>query len=129
MSDATVTSEFLVVTSSPTLRALLEMSVEESGVIAKFVEKMQQGLDFLKGHTPRAIVLDDTAEADPFSVATRLKMSRRLREVPVIVLVQKSDERARLTAEIARVEHIITKPLDRKAFGSLLHRLNEAVPS
>lgn len=123
MSEAAASNNVLVVTSSLTLRALLELSIEERGVEALFCDKAQQGLDFLKNNTPRAIVLDDQIDIDPFSIASRLKMSRRLREVPVILLIGESDERAKLTAEISRVDHVISKPLDRKVFSTLLRRL------
>ena len=123
MSEAAVLNNVLVVTKSLTLRALLELSIEEQGVEALFCEKAQEGLDFLKSNTPKAIVLVGQIDIDPFSIASRLKMSRRLREVPVILLVGESDERAKLTAEISRVDHVISKPLDRKIFSTLLRRL------
>jgi len=123
MSEDVVSNNVLVVTPSLTLRALLELSTEEQGVTARFCEKAQEGLDFLKTHTPKAVVLDDSIDIDPFAIASRLKMSRRLREVPVILLITEGDERARLTAEISRVDHVISKPLDRKSFSSILRRL------
>ncbi|RIH82177.1 phosphate regulon transcriptional regulatory protein PhoB [Meiothermus luteus] len=129
MSGALQSDKILVVTSSPALRALLELSLEEQGFEGQFYEKAQQALEFLKAHTPRAIVLDDAIEIDPFSIASRLKMSRRLREVPVVLLLSDSDERAKLTAEFVRVEHVLSKPLDRKAFSSVLRRLPQQQPS
>ncbi len=123
MSDASASNKVLVVTASPTLRALLELAIEEHGILGQYYDRAQDGLDFLKNFTPRAIVLDDVLEIDPFSIAARLKMSRRLREVPVILFVSESDEKAKLTAEFARVEHILTKPVDRKAFGNILNQV------
>ncbi|MDX2007320.1 MAG: response regulator [Meiothermus sp.] len=125
MTEATLTDNVLVMTPSPTLRALLELSLEEAGVGAHFTERAQEGLDFLKLYTPKAIVLDDAIEIDPFSIASRLKMSRRLRDVPVILFIAETDERAKLTAEFARVEHVLTKPVDRKAFGSIVQHLTK----
>ncbi|GIW24754.1 response regulator [Meiothermus sp.] len=129
MADAVQSNKVLVITSSLTLRALLEMVIEEQGIEAQFYEKAQEGLEFLKAHTPRAIVLDDGIEIDPFSIASRLKMSRRLREVPVVLFIADSDDRTKLTAEFARVEHVLSKPVDRKAFTSILRSLTEQQPS
>ncbi len=129
MAEAVHIDKVLVVTSSLTLRALLELAIEEQGVEAQFYEKAQEGLDFLKAHTPRAIVLDDGIEIDPFSIASRLKMSRRLREVPVVLFIGDSDDRTKLTAEFARVEHVLSKPVDRKAFSSILRNLPQHQPS
>jgi DNA-binding response OmpR family regulator len=129
MAEPVQSDKVLVVTSSPTLRALLELAIEEQGIEAQFYEKAQEGLNYLKAHTPRAIVLDDGIEIDPFSIASRLKMSRRLREVPVVLLMSDNDDRSKLTAEFARVEHILSKPVDRKAFSEILRNLPQRQPS
>jgi len=123
MAEAVPNNKVLVVTSSQTLRALLEMAIEEQGIEAQFFEKAKDGLDYLKAHTPRTIVLDDAIEIDPFSIASRLKMSRRLREVPVVLFIADNDERAKLTAEFARVEHVLSKPVNREVFSNILRNL------
>jgi len=129
MAEVMQSDKVLVVTSSLTLKALLELTIEEQGVEAQFFEKAQEGLDFLKAYTPRAIVLDDGIEIDPFSIASRLKMSRRLREVPVVLFIGDSDDRTKLTAEFARVEHVLSKPVDRKVFSVILRNLPQPQPS
>lgn len=129
MSDAVPSNKVLIVTSSQTLRALLELAIEEQGIEAQFFESAKEGLDYLKVHTPRAIVLDDAIEIDPFSIASRLKMSRRLREVPVVLFITDGDERTKLTAEFARVEHVLSKPVDRKAFSNILRNLTRPQPT
>ncbi|MER3483566.1 MAG: response regulator [Meiothermus sp.] len=120
MSEAVPSKSVVVITKSLTLRALLELSIEEQGVTALFYDKAQQGLDYLKTNTPKAIVLDDAIDIDPYSIASRLKMSRRLRDIPVILLMADSDDKSKLTAEFARVDHTLSKPLDRKKFSALL---------
>jgi DNA-binding response OmpR family regulator len=50
-------------------------------------------------------------------------MSRRLREVPVVMLIAEKDDKTRLTAEISRVDHIFNKPVDRRRLSSLLRSL------
>jgi DNA-binding response OmpR family regulator len=128
MSEAVQSESVLVITKSLTLRALLELSIEEQGVSAVFYEKAQPGLDYLKVNTPRAIVLDDGIDLDPYSIASRLKMSRRLRDIPVILLMGDSDDKSKLTAEFARVDHTLSKPLDRKMFSALLKKLVAVQP-
>lgn len=129
MSEAVLSNKVLIVTSSQTSRALLELAIEEQGIEAQFCESAKEGLDCLKAHTPRAIVLDDAIEIDPFSIASRLKMSRRLREVPVVLFIADGDERTKLTAEFARVEHVLSKPVDRKAFSNILRNLTRPQPT
>lgn len=121
-------NKVLIVTSSQTLRALLELVIEEQHVEAEFYGSAKEGLDYLKAHTPRAIVLDDAIEIDPFSIASRLKMSRRLREVPVVLFITDGNERTKLTVEFARVEYALSKPLDRKAFANILRNLPQQQP-
>ncbi|GEM87864.1 response regulator [Meiothermus granaticius] len=128
MAEAVQSESVLVITKSLTLRALLELSIEEQGVSAVFYEKAQQGLDYLKLNTPRAIILDDAIDIDPYSIASRLKMSRRLRDIPVILLMGESDDKSKLTAEFARVDHTLSKPLDRKMFNALLKQLMAVQP-
>lgn len=128
MSEVVQSDSVLVITKSLTLRALLELSIEEQGVNAVFCEKAQPGLDYLKVNTPRAIVLDDGIDLDPYSIASRLKMSRRLRDIPVILLMGDSDDKSKLTAEFARVDHTLSKPLDRKMFSALLKKLVAVQP-
>lgn len=123
MSDASAVNRVLVITPSPTLRALLELAIEEQGVAGQYFEKAHDGLEYLKNFTPAVIVLDDVLEIDPFSIAARLKMSRRLREVPVVLFVSEHDEKAKLTAEFSRVEQVLTKPVDRKLFGAALSQM------
>lgn len=122
-------NKVLIVTSSQTLRALLELVIEEQGIEAQSCGSAKEGLDYLRAHTPRAIVLDDAIEIDPFSIASRLKMSRRLREVPVVLFITDGNERIKLTAEFTRVDYVLSKPLDRKAFANILRNLPQRQPS
>ena len=123
MGPASASNSVVVVSANTTLKALLELTAEEEGFKSLFFDHAQEGLNFLKDNTPRLIVLDEGIDIDPFTIASRLKMSRRLREVPVAMLIGENDERTRLTAEISRVDHIFNKPVDRRRLSSLLRSL------
>jgi DNA-binding response OmpR family regulator len=123
MSPVVASNAVMVVSVNTTLKALLELAAEEEGLKSLFFERAQEGLNFLKENTPRLIVLDDGIDIDPFTIASRLKMSRRLREVPVVMLIAEKDDKTRLTAEISRVDHIFNKPVDRRRLSSLLRSL------
>jgi DNA-binding response OmpR family regulator len=123
MSLGAMSNAVVVVSVNTTLRALLELTAEEEGLMSLFFDQAQAGLNFLKENTPCLIVLDEGIDVDPFTIASRLKMSRRLREVPVAMLIGDNDERTRLTAEISRVDHIFNKPVDRRRLSSLLRSL------
>ena len=123
MSSAVASNSVVVVSANTTLRALLELTAEEEGLKSMFFDHAQEGLNFLKDNTPRLIVLDEGIDIDPFTIASRLKMSRRLREVPVAMLIAENDDKTRLTAEISRVDHVFNKPVDRRRLSSLLRSL------
>lgn len=123
MNEPVSKDEVLVISTSPTLKALLELSIEEQGIQSAFFEKAQLGLNYLREVTPKVIVLDDMIDIDPFSITSRLKMSRRLREIPIILLIDANDQQAKLTAEIARVDYVVTKPIERRLFSTILRRV------
>lgn len=116
-------SQALLITPNNTIQALLEIAVEEEGLQAISFVAAQPGLQFLKDNTPQLIVLDEGLEPDAFAIASRLKMIKRLKEVPVVLLMGEENDRTRLTAEISRVDHIFAKPIDRKRFKGLLQAL------
>lgn len=119
----TPASQALLITPNNTIQALLEIAVEEEGLQAISFIAAQPGLQFLKDNTPQLIVLDEGLEPDAFAIASRLKMIKRLKEVPVVLLMGEENDRTRLTAEISRVDHIFAKPIDRKRLKGLLQAL------
>ncbi|MER3481371.1 MAG: response regulator [Meiothermus sp.] len=113
----------LVVSPSLALTAQIELLLEELRFKAVSFLRAQEGLDFLKGNTPAVIILDEGLEIDPFTIAGRLKLIKRLRDVPVVLLVSDQNERITITAEVSRVDHLIPKPLDRRRLKGLLRSL------
>lgn len=122
MVDAT-SPPILVVSPSPILKAQLELLVEELGLRWVSFSQAQEGLEFLKEHTPAAIILDEGLNPDAFAIAGRLKMIKRLRDVPLVLLVSEQNERTTITAEVSRVDHLLPKPIDHRRLKSLLRSL------
>jgi DNA-binding response OmpR family regulator len=113
----------VVITPSPTVRALLEMVLEQEGFKATFFATPHEALQLLRESVPSVLILDEGLEPDAFSVSGRLKMSRRLREMPILILVSEHDDRTRITAELSRVDHVIPKPFESRQLRSLLRSL------
>jgi DNA-binding response OmpR family regulator len=113
----------VVITPSPTVRALLEMVLEQEGFKATFFATPHEALQLLRESVPSLLILDEGLEPDAFSVSGRLKMSRRLREMPILILVSEHDDRTRITAELSRVDHVIPKPFEGRQLRSLLRSL------
>lgn len=101
----------LLMSRNQAARAYLELLFEGKGIPVISFDSAREGLFWLRDHTPRLILLDHDLDLDPFSVAARIKHVRRLKEVPLAVMIPK-DEKLKTTAEVVRVQ-VIEKPLTR----------------
>ena len=110
----------LVVSANPTMRAYLEVTLEAEGFHPQSLTDTGEALRYLKEHTPDLIVLDEDAngELKAMDLAWRIKRVRRLKDVPVVVLVSVADERTQIAAQMARVDKLLTKPLTGREFRS-----------
>lgn len=109
----------LLLSRNQAVRAYLEMVLEGLGLPLMYFDSAREGLFWLRDHTPRLILLDQDLDVDPFSVAARIKHVRRLKEVPLAVLIP-PDEKLKTTAEVVRVR-VVEKPLTREKLLPLVH--------
>ena len=109
----------LLLSRNQAVRAYLELLLEGMGLSLMHFDSAREGLFWLRDYTPKLILLDQELDLDPFSVAARITHVRRLKEVPVAVLIA-PDERLKTTAEVVRVR-VIEKPLTREKLLPLVH--------
>ncbi|GLV49011.1 transcriptional regulator [Thermus sp. LT1-2-5] len=102
----------LLLSRNEALRAYAELALLERGYPVAYFDSAREGLFWLLDHTPKAILLDEDLDVDPFAVAARIRHVKRLKEVPLAVLISPS-ERLRITAEVVRVLPL-EKPLSRE---------------
>uniref|UniRef100_A0A7C5VK78 Response regulator n=1 Tax=Thermus caliditerrae TaxID=1330700 RepID=A0A7C5VK78_9DEIN len=102
----------LLLSRNEALRAYVDLVLSDRNIPVRHFDLAREGLFWLVDHTPRYILLDEDLDVDPFSVASRIRHVRRLKEVPLAVLISPS-ERLRTTAEVVRVSPI-EKPLTRE---------------
>lgn len=100
----------LFLSRNEALRAYVDLILLERGIPMRHFDLAREALFWLWEHTPRHILLDE--DLDPFAVASRIRHVRRLKPVPVAVLISPS-EKHRTTAEVVRVLPI-EKPLTRE---------------
>nr|WP_279232086.1 response regulator [Thermus albus] len=93
------------------MRAYVDLVLSEQGISLRHFDLAREGMFWLVEHTPRYILLDQDLDLDPFAVAARIRHVRRLKEIPLAVLIEPS-EKLRTTAEVVRVT-AIEKPLNR----------------
>lgn len=101
----------LLVSPHEPLWVYAELALEPKGVSVRYFASAKEALFWLRDHTPKAILLDTDLDVDPFA-ASRIRHVRRLKEVPLAVLIPPS-EKLRTTAEVVRVQ-AIEKPLTRE---------------
>ncbi len=117
----------LVVSANATMRAYLEVTLEAEGFRTHSLADTGEALRYLKEHTPDLIVLDEDAKGElgALDLAWRIKRVRRLKEVPVVVLVATADQRTKVAAQMARVDKLLTKPLTGGEFRAFARRTLE----
>jgi DNA-binding response OmpR family regulator len=102
----------LLLSRNEALRAYVDLVLSERGIPVRHFDSAKEGLFWLVDNTPRHILLDEDLDLDPFSVANRIRHVKRLKSVPIAVLISPS-EKLRTTAEVVRVT-AIEKPLTRE---------------
>ncbi len=71
----------------------------------------QGALRYLRSNTPALMILDaHLNDIDGTSISYRVKKLSRLRDVPVIILVDNLDSKMRAAAELSNADQIIFKP-------------------
>ncbi len=115
--------EAVVLSENPPVRAHLEILLEAEGFQVSAFETAQEVMEHLKRTTPDLVVLDEGQAVDALGMAWRLKRVRRLKEVPVVILAAREDERTRVTAELARADRVIAKPLEERKLRAALRDL------
>ncbi|WP_448570004.1 response regulator [Thermus sp.] len=103
---------FLLLSRNEALRAYVDLVLSERGLPLRYFDSAKEGLFWLLDNTPRYILLDQDLDLDPFAVAARIRHVKRLKNVPVAVLISPS-EKLRTTAEVVRVT-ALEKPLNRE---------------
>jgi len=85
----------------------------------------QAALSYLRSNTPELMILDaHLNDIDGTSISYRVKKLARLRDIPVILLVNNYDPKKRAAAELSGADQIIFKPYSgrilREAVGDWL---------
>ncbi|GAB5602158.1 transcriptional regulator [Thermus sp. FJN-A] len=102
----------LLLSRNEALRAYVDLILSERGIPVRHFNLAREGLFWLLDHTPSHVLLDEDLDVDPFSAAARIRHVKRLKHVPVGILIAPS-EKMRTTAEVVRVTPI-EKPLTRE---------------
>ena len=105
-------------------RNILDLILSADGYHVDAVEDGREALLYLKTNTPDLIILDVLMpHFNGLEVCGRLKRVPRLKHVPVIVLTALQDDETLATADMARADKVLIKPLAGKDLRSIVYDL------
>ncbi len=105
----------LVADDEPAIRTMLEVILSADGHEIIAVEDGKAALEYLKGHTPDAILLDAHMPlVNGFEVCSRVKRIRRLSHVAVMLITGQTDDQVRDHAKLVGADDVVYKPLSGK---------------
>ncbi|MDL2344196.1 response regulator [Deinococcus sp. MIMF12] len=117
----------LVADDEPAIRTMLEVILSADGHEIVTVPDGKAALDYLRDHTPDALLLDVTMpQMDGFEVCSRVKQVRRLSGTPVLLLTALDDDRTRDQARLVGADDLVYKPLSGKNLRGRVKQLIEA---
>lgn len=120
-----MTHLILIIDDSPTIRAILEMTINREGYTARSFPDGYVALRWLaspEGRVPALIFLDLTMpRMDGLTALRYLKSKPALAVVPVIVLTSREGTIDRLKARLAGADEYLTKPFTQEQIAALLH--------
>ncbi|KEF35040.1 response regulator [Deinococcus sp. RL] len=117
----------LVADDEPAIRTMLEVILSADGHEIVTVPDGKAALDYLREHTPDALLLDVTMpQMDGFEVCSRVKRVKRLKHAPVLLLTALDDDRTRDQAKLVGADDLVYKPLSGKNLRSRVKQLIEA---
>jgi PleD family two-component response regulator len=117
----------LVADDEPAIRTMLEVILSADGHEIVTVADGRAALDYLRDHTPDALILDvKMTEMNGFEVCSRVKRVKRLRRVAVLLLTSLDDDRTRDHAKLVGADDLVYKPLSGTNLRGRVRQLVEA---
>ena len=121
-----MTPYVLIIDDSPTIRAVLKMTVRGAGYAAQSFPDGFAALHWLaspEGRVPALIFLDLTMpRMDGFTTLRHLKCKAALAAVPVIVLTNREGTLNRLKARLAGASEYRSKPFKQEEITAILRQ-------
>ncbi len=117
----------LVADNEPAIRTMLEVILSADGHEIVAVAEGKSALDYLREHTPDAMLLDiKMPYMNGFEICSRVKRIKRLRNTPVLLLTGSDDPQTRDHAKLVGADDIVYKPLSGKNLRGRVTQLIES---
>ena len=109
----------LIVEDEPAIQELLAYNVEQAGHVALRADSAEHAAEVVRDAVPDLVLLDWMLPgASGIEFARRLRADRRTRDIPIIVLSARSDERDKLTGLDSGADDYITKPFSPRELNA-----------
>ena len=121
-NDSVLHHTILVVDDEEDLLELVRYTLAKEGHSVTCVDTGEKAVDSVRQSLPDLIVLDLMLPGiDGLEVCRRLKRDLKTREVPIIMLTAKSEERDVITGLDGGADDYVTKPFSPRVLLSLIH--------
>jgi chemosensory pili system protein ChpA (sensor histidine kinase/response regulator) len=114
----------MVVDDSVTVRKVTSRFLERNSMDVLLAKDGVDAMQLLQDHKPDVMLLDiEMPRMDGFEVASRVKHSSKLKDLPIIMITSRSGEKHRLRAESIGVDKYLGKPYQEMELLSCIQEL------
>ncbi|MCS6909377.1 MAG: response regulator [Anaerolineales bacterium] len=121
----------LIVDDDPDLAMIMRMILTHAGFEAHACLSGQEALDWLAVRTPDLILLDlMMPDVNGFTILRKVRASERSKDLPIVILTAKADQKTRLESQSAGADAFLTKPINSKSLIEYVRRaLGQKAPA
>lgn len=113
----------LIVDDDPDLAMIMRMILTHAGFEAHACLSGQEALDWLAARTPDLILLDlMMPDINGFTILRKVRASESIKNLPVVILTAKADQKTRLESQSAGADAFLTKPINSKSLIEYVRR-------
>src|SRR5574340_332916 len=125
-----MSAKILIVEDEPAIQELLAFNVEQAGYQALRAEDADSAWQQIRGSAPDLILLDwMLPDTSGVVLAKQLRSDARTKDVPIIMLTARGDERDKVVGLESGADDYITKPFSpRELIARILTVLRRHVP-
>lgn len=119
-----MSTHILAVDDSPSMRALLRLSLTNAGFRVDEADDGVSALEWLQNNQPALVITDiNMPRLDGFGLIAQLRSQSRFRDLPILVLTTESSDEKKTRARDAGATGWIVKPFDPEKLTAAIRRV------
>lgn len=113
----------LIVDDDADLAMIMRMVLTHAGFEAHSCLSGQDALDWLSQRTPDLILLDlMMPDINGFTILRKVRATETSKNLPVVILTAKADQKTRMESQSAGADAFLTKPINSKSLIEYVRR-------